>query len=248
MAVIIPMGSPFSEHESYILPMDKKLSIHAVGQQEGEYNLSLIGNNSLFSIQKKRILPGSEDELSISPAELLAIGHVFRVQPDTPDDNFRVMIAISFAGLVTALDSEEVEREYGMEEVSASEDSDFAVHVEEGGGTLVIDNYGDGIEFDTTMRSTESADSIDPNEELPYIPSSTEEDITLNRGQRLEATPDDWATADEKGSLHTLKKKAEGGGGNVIPFIPIVIGVVVVVAIAGGVVYFIRKGAIGKSA
>jgi hypothetical protein len=136
-----------------------------------------------------------------------------------------------------------------MEEVSALEDSDFSVQVEEGGDTLIIDNYGDGIEFDATMRSTESADSIDPNEELPYIPSSTEEDITLGRWQRLEATPDDWATADEKGSLHTLKKKAEGnGGGGTIPFIPIVIGVVVVVALAGGAIYFMKKGAIGKSA
>jgi hypothetical protein len=179
----------------------------------------------------------------------MAIGHKFRIQPDTADDDFQVVVAFKFAGLVAALDSEEIEREYGMEEVSASEDSDFAVQVEEGGGTLVIDNYGDSIEFDATMRSTESADSIDPNEELSYIPSSTEEDITLGRGQRLEATPDDWATADDKGNLHTLKKKAEGGGsGGTIPFIPIVIGVVVVVALAGGAIFFINKRSIGKSA
>ena len=47
--------------------------------------------------------------------------------------------------------------------------------------------------------------------------------------------------------MHTLKKKAEAGGDNVIPFIPIVIGVIVVAAVACGAVYFIRKGAIGKS-
>ena len=245
MAIRPMMGGPFSEHELYMLPIDKKLKFHVVGKGEGEYVLGMLGGGSVYSIKDKALSEGTEDTITIEPSDE-AVGHTMRIKPGKGDDDFTIGIGHMYDGIVEALDSDYIAREYLMEEVSATEDSDFSVCVEEGGDTLVVESYGDDIEFDVTMRSTESADYIDPEEELPYIPGSTEEDVTVERGRRVEATPEDWTTTEDRGQLHTLGKKAEGEGGTGFPIVPLVIGFAAFAAVGITVVVLALKGVFSK--
>jgi hypothetical protein len=247
MAIRPMLGGPFTDHELYLLPKDRRLKINVVGQEEGEYTLGLLGNATVFGVDKKDIKIGKTDEISIVPDDT-TIGHKYRMRFGTGDSDFLLALASMFEGRTEATDSDFIEREGVMDECSADEGCDFSVAMEEGGDTLIIDNYGEeDIEFDLSMRSTESLDEVDSVDDLDYVPGSTEDDITLGGGRRLEATPDDWTTTDEHGSLHTLKKKAEGGGDTAIPFIPIVIGVVVVVVLGAVGVFLYNKGVFGKS-
>lgn len=245
MAVIPMMGGSFTEHEMYIVPRDKKLSIHAEGTGDGEYNLSLMGNATLYSIKKKKIRKGFEDLFGFEPWKG-SLGYRFRIQPGVADDDFQIIVAVTFEGLVSALQEESVDREYIMEDVAATEDSDFAVHVEEGGDTLVVDNYGDDIQFDAVTRSTESANTVDPNQPLPSPPSSIEEDITLDQGRRAEITPENWATGEQRGNLHTLNKRAKGEGAG-FPIIPVIIGAVILAAVGATIGILFGKGVLGKT-
>jgi len=246
MAVNVPMiGGLFTDHEMYIMPRDKKLFIHAVGTSDGEYNLGILGDSTFYGIRKKNIRQGLEDYLGFEPWKD-SLGYRLSIQPGVADDNFNVLVAASFAGLVAALNEESIDREYAMEDVSATEDSDFSVFVEEGGSTFVVESYGDDITFDAVTRSTESADYLDPNVDHGYIPSSVQEDVTLERGRRAEMTPENWATDEERGTLHTLNKGAKGEGGG-FPLIPVIIGLVVVAAgVTVGVLF--GKGILGKKA
>jgi hypothetical protein len=246
MAIIPMMGGPFSEHELYMLPIDKKLKFHVVGKGEGEYVLGMLGGGSVYSIKDKALSEGTEDTITLTPSDE-AVGHTMRIKVGKGDDDFTIGIGHMYEGIVEALDSDYIARECLMEEVSATEDSDFSVCVEEGGDTLVVESYGDDIEFDVTMRSTESADYISPDEELPYIPGSTEEDVTVERGRRMEATPEDWATTEDGGQLHTLGKRAEGDGGAGFPIIPVVIAVAAAAAVGATVTVLLKKGVLGKA-
>lgn len=242
--LIVPMlGGSFTDHEMYALPIDARLSIHVVGQGEGEYTLGLMGGYSLYALEDKSLSEGVEDIAIIEPFGE-AVLYRLRVQPGEADDDFTVRIAHMFIGRVEALDRDSVDREYIVEDISASEESDFSVYVEEGGDSLVVESYEDDIEFDVTMRSTESTDYVDPEEELLYIPSSTEEDLSVGRGERVEATPEDWATTEERGEMHTLRRRVEGEAGGVgFPIIPVVIGV----AVVGAIVIVLKKGVFGKA-
>ena len=134
-----------------------------------------------------------------------------------------------------------------MEDVSCGEDSDFSCFMEEGGDTFVVESYGEDIEFDLSMRSSESADAVDPGEELDYIPGSVEEDITLGGGERLEATPEDWDTTEERAKLHTLNKKAKSKSKGDFPLIPVIIAVCVVAVAAVAITFLLKKGASAKA-
>ena len=247
MAIIPMMVGSFTEHEMYIVPRDKKLSIHVEGTDDGEYNLSLMGESTLYSITKKKIRKGVEDLFGFEPLKD-SLGYRLRIRPGVADDNFKVMVSAVFAGLVEALDEESIDREYIMEDVSATEESDFSIHVEEGGDAFVVESYGDDIQFDAVTRSTESADYVDPNIDPGYIPSSVQEDVTVEQGRRAEITPETWASTDEKGKLHTLNKRAKGEGAGGFPFVPVIIGLVVAAAIGTAAAILIKKGTFKKTA
>jgi len=245
MAIIPMMDGPFAEHELYMLPIDKKLKFHVVGKGEGEYVIGMLGGGSVYSILDKALSEGVEDTITIEPSDE-AVGHKMRIKPGKGDSAFTVGIGHMYEGVVEALDSDHIGREYLMEEVSATEESDFSVFVEEGGDTFVVESYRDDITFDAVTRSTESADYVDPNTDPGYIPSSVQEDITVERGRRAEITPENWATEDERGELHTLNKGAKGEGGG-FPLIPVIIGLVVIAAgVTVGVLF--GKGILGKKA
>ena len=246
MAVIPLMDGLFTEHEMYIFPKGKKLSIHAEGVDDGEYNLNLRGESTLYSITKKKTRKGVEDLFGFEPWGG-SLGYRLEVQPGVEDDNFMVMVAVSFEGLVAALNSDSIDREYVMDEVSATDESDFSIFVEEGGDAFVVESYGDDIQFDAVTRSTESADVLDPNTDPGYIPASVEEDVTVEQGRRAEITPETWSSSEEKAPLHTLNKRATGKGGN-FPLVPVIIGIVVVAAIGTAAVFLIKKGKAGKAA
>jgi len=237
------MGSSFTDHEMYIIPRDKKLSIHVVGSEDGEYNLNLRGESTLYSITKKKIRKGVEDLFGFEPWDG-SLGYRLRIQPAVADDNFTVMVAASFAGLVAALDRESIDREYIMEDVAATEESDFSIHVEEGGDAFVVESYGDDIQFDAVTMSTEYADYVDPNADTGYIPSSVQEDVTVEEGRRAEISPENWTSTEERGKLHTLNKRAKGDGGG-FPIVPLIIGIVVV-AIGATIGILFGKGILGK--
>jgi hypothetical protein len=237
MAVIPMMAGAFTEHEMYVLPIDQRLSAHVVGQEDGEYMLGLTGGYSVYSVEDKSLSAGVEDVVVIEPL-VEAVGHGVTLDPGEADDDFTVRVAHMFEGAVEALGTDFVGREYIMEGVSAPVGSRFSIYIEEGGDTVVIESDGEDVEFDLTTRSTESADYADPEEELGYVPSSTEDDISLGGGETLEATPEDWATTEQTGRMHTL-----GGTGEAepapteeaavedseagFPVVPVVIGVVV---------------------
>jgi len=243
-AVIPLMGGAFTDHEMYIMPKGKRLSIHAEGTSDGEYNLNLMGENTLYSVKKKKIRKGVEDLLGFEPWKG-SLGYRFRIQPGVADDNFMVIVAASFEGLVQALGRESIDREYIMEDVAATENSDFAVYVEEGGDTFVVESYSDDIQFDAVTRSTESANTLDPNTDHGYIPASVQEDVTVERGRRAEITPENWATGEQRGKLHTLNKRAKGAGAG-FPLIPVIIGFAVLAAVGATIGILFSKGILGK--
>ena len=100
----------------YIIPRDKKLSIHTEGTSDGEYNLGIMGDNTFYAIRKKNIRKGVEDLFGFEPWEK-GLGHRFRVKPEVADDDFEVIVSVAFAGIVAALDEESIDREYTMEDV-----------------------------------------------------------------------------------------------------------------------------------
>jgi len=220
MAVIPMMGGAFTEHEMYVLPIDQRLSAHVVGQEDGDYILGLTGGYSVYSVEDKSLSAGVEDIVVIEPL-VEAVGHRVTVEPGEADDDFTVRVAHMFEGTVEALGTDFVGREYIMEGVTALAGSRFSIHVEEGGDTVIIES---------------SAEYADPEEELGYVPSSSEDDISLGGGETLEATPEDWATTEQKGSMHTLggtREKepaptedaaAEDSAGG-FPVVPVVAGV-----------------------
>jgi hypothetical protein len=158
------------------------------------------------------------------------------------------VVDMIFEGLVAATGSDHIEREAVMEDTSCTEESDFSCFFEEDGDTFVAESYGDDIEFDLGMRSSESADAVDSLEDIDYVPGSVEEDITLGGGDRLEATPEDWATTEERAPLHTLNKKAKSGSKDSgFPVIPVVIGVCVVAVAAVVVTFILKKGASARA-
>ena len=246
MAVIPMMGGSFTDLEMYILPKDKKVKIHVEGTNDGEYDLNLMGDGTLYSIKKKKTLRGIEDLFLFEPSAG-TLNYRFRVMPGVADDNFEVVIAAIFAGSVPSLDEESVDREYAMEDVSCSEGCDFSVSVEEDGSTLVVDNYGDDITFDAVTRSTESADVVDPNTDPGYIPSSVQEDITVEEGRRVEITPETWDSDEARGALRTIGGGARGEGGG-FPWIPVIIGVAVVAVVGAVLGVLFGKGILGKKA
>ena len=246
IALIPMMAGSFTDHEIYGLPIDKTFEIHISGKGEGEYVFGLLGGGSLFAIDQRELSEGSEDIITIEPSSD-AVGHKVRVKLGQGDDNFSLILAHMFEGYVAATDSDFIGREYVMEVVSATEESDFSVYVEEGGDSLVVENHGDDdIEFDVTMRSTESLDHVDSElEELPYIPASTEDNVSLGGGQTLVATPDDWETTEENGTLHTLGRSASGSsGGTGFPLVPVIIGGVTTAVVLG---ILFKKGVLGKA-
>ncbi|MEJ2738409.1 MAG: DNRLRE domain-containing protein [Dehalococcoidia bacterium] len=246
MALVPFTGGLFTDQEMYIFPKGKKLSIHAEGTDDTEYNLNIRGESTLYSITNKKTRKGVDDMFGFEPWGG-SLGYRLRVQPGVADDDFTIMIAASFAGLVAALDEESIDREYTMDGIEATEESDFSVFAEEGGDSFVVECYGDDIQFDAVTRSTESADVLDPDIDHGYIPSSVEEDITVERGRAAEITPETWASDEEHAELHTLKSRATGDGGGGFPLIPVVIGAVVVVA--GAIIGILfGKGILGKKA
>ena len=245
VALLPMMAGSFTDHEIYGLPIDQTFDIHISGKGEGEYVFGVLGGGSLFAISDKELSEGAEDVITITPSED-AVGHKVRVRLGQGDDDFLVVVAHMFEGYVAATDSDFIGREYVMEEISATDESDFSVYVEEGGDSLVVENHGDDIEFDVAMRSTESLDNVDTElEELPYIPASTEDDITLGGGQTLEVTPDDWETTEENGRLHTLGGSTRGSSeGTGFPLIPVIIGGVTTAVVLG---ILAKKGILGKA-
>jgi hypothetical protein len=153
-----------------------------------------------------------------------------------------------FEGYVAATDSDFIGREYVIADIAAALGSDFSVYVEEGGDSLVVENHGDeDLEFDVSLRSTESLDEVDDVDDMPYIPASTDDDITLGGGQTVTITPDDWQTTDEHAPLHTLRDGlpigpvgSDDGGFPVIP-------VVIAAAAAAVLGILAKKGIIGKA-
>jgi hypothetical protein len=246
---IMPMNGPFSEHELYMLPIDKILHINVVGNDDdGEYSLGFLGDGTLFGMHEKRIRVGDTDRITVDPSVLGVLGYAFRVVPETEDDDFTVALAFMFEGLVAATGSDHIEREAVMEDTSCGEESDFSCHMEEGGDSFVVESYGEDIEFDLSMRSSESADAVDSLDDVDYIPSSVEEDVTLGGGERLEATPEDWSTTEERGELHTLSKRTKSPSkGSGFPVIPVVIAVCAVAVAAIVITVLFKKGVFSKS-
>jgi hypothetical protein len=242
------MGAPFSEHEMYMLPTDRKLKINVVGEEDGEYSIGFMGDATLFGIHEKRIRRGATDVITVDPSILGVLGYLYRVEPETADDDFYVVLSILFEGVVLATDADHIEREAVMEDTSCGEDSDFSCFMEEGGDTFVVESHGEDIEFDLSMRSSESADAVDSLDDVDYIPGSTEDDVSLGGGRRLEATPEDWSTTEERGELHTLNKRAKNGSrGSGFPVIPVVIAVCAVAVAAVVITILIKKGVFSKA-
>jgi len=245
MAMIPTMGGPFTEHEMYVLPTDKKLKLRISGNSDDEYVLGLLANGVLMAIEQKDLSEGAEDVITIEPRGDV-LGHVMRVKPGREDSSFRLIVAVMFEGLTVATDSDFVGREYIMEGIMGLGDIDFSVFVEEGGDTLVVENHGeDDLVFDPSFRTTESLDEVDdPLDELPFIPSSGEEDVTVGPGETVELTPETWATTEERASLHILRDGKESGPQrSAFPVLPVVIGGVVAAAVAAFII-LVRKGII----
>jgi len=245
MAMIPTMGGPFTEHEMYVLPTDKKLKLRISGNSDDEYVLGLLANGVLMAIEQKDLSEGAEDVITIEPRGDV-LGHVMRVKPGREDSSFRLIVAVMFEGLTVATDSDFVGREYIMEGIMGLGDIDFSVFVEEGGDTLVVENHGeDDLVFDPSFRTTESLDEVDdPLDELPFIPSSGEEDVTVGPGETVELTPETWATTEERASLHILRDGKESGPQrSSFPVLPAVIGGVVAAAVAAFII-LVRKGII----
>ncbi|MBN1855992.1 MAG: DNRLRE domain-containing protein [Dehalococcoidia bacterium] len=245
MAMYPMMGGPFTEHELYVLPIDKTMRIRISGNGDDEYVFGLLGGGSLFAVEQKHLSAGAEDFFTLEPWGD-AIGHKMRVKPSQTDTTFNLILAHMFEGYVAATDSDFIGREYVMEIAPTLGDIDFSVFVEEGGDSLVVENNGeDDLEFDATMRSTESLDEVEGDlEDLPFIPGSTVEDVRVGGGETVELTPEDWRTTEESGSLHVLRNGKESTPqGSSFPLVPVLIGVAAAAIVLGILAW---KGVIGK--
>jgi len=242
-----PIMGKFSDHEMYMLPIDESLTLRVRGTGTGEYVLGLLGGGSLLAIEQKDIKPGMEDRISIVPSDD-ATGSGMRVHLGVADSVFNIMVAHMFDGYVEATMMDFIGREWILEGVSATDDGDFSVHVDETGDTLVVENHGDDdIDFDAIVRSTESLDEVEGElEDMDFIPGSYEADVVVGGGDMVELTPEDWATTEERAPLHILRNGKESGPqGSTFPTVPVVIaGAAALVALVGILAW---KGVIGKS-
>ena len=245
MALIPLMGGSFTEHEMYILPLDKQMKLHVSGNSNGEYVLGLLGDGILMAIDQKDLSAGKEDIITIEPWKD-ALGRRMRVQSGQDDANFQVIVAVMFEGMVEATNSDFVGREYIMDVAAALGGIDFSVHVEEGGDTLVVENHGEeDLVFDTTFRTTESLDEVETDlDELPFIPASGADEVTVGAGETLELTPETWETTEERGGLHILRDGKESGPQkSSFPMTPVIIGAAVLAAVAA-IAILLKKGVI----
>ena len=197
-----------------------------------------------MAIEGKALSPGRKDRLTIEPSAD-SVGHKMRVRLGDADSDFTLVLAHMFEGYTAATDSDFVGREYIMEIASALAGLDFSVYVEEGGDSLVVENHGDeDVEFDATMRTTESLDEVESIEEMPFIPASTSEDVRVGGGETVELTPDNWRTTEEEGSLHVLRDGRESTPrGSSFPLVPVVIGAAAAAAVLA-LVILMKKGVI----
>jgi hypothetical protein len=245
MALVPMTGGSFTEHELYMLPIDKKLKLRVLGNSDGEYVLGLLGDGVLMALDQMDASEGSEDLITLEPWPD-ALGHKLRVRTAQATGNFQLIVAVMFEGVVMATDSDFIGREYIMDFAASLAGLDFSVFVEEGGDTLVVENHGEeDIVFDTTFSTTESLDEVGTDlSELPFIPSSGADDVTVGGGETLEVTPERWQTTEERGGLHILRDGKESGPQKSgFPMTPVIIGAAVLTAVAAFVV-LLKKGVI----
>jgi len=206
MALPLMAADAFEDYEMFVLPPDSLLTFHVTGNVDADYTLGLMGGGSAYSIEEKSIAPGAEDRLVIAPSAD-AVGHAVSLILDEGDDDFTMRLAHMFGGSSEALDKDFIGREYILESISAAKGGAFTTYTEDGGDGLVIISEDGDIELDVTLRSTESADYIDPADDADYIPGSTIEDLVLESGEKITATPESWTTTEEHGTLHSLGKR-----------------------------------------
>jgi hypothetical protein len=139
-----------------------------------------------------------------------AVGHKLRMKTGLADDDFTMRLAHKFAGKTENLDKDFILREYLLENILARPGSHLEVYTEEGGDAVIVENYGDDVELDVTLRSTQSADIIADIDSIDYIPGSTLEDFLIETGETITVTPEDWKTTERTGELHALGKSRDG--------------------------------------
>ncbi len=243
--IIAMAAGTFPDHEVYALPNNRDLTIHVVGNEQGSYNLALMDGRSLYAVRQKAISQGVEDIMRIARFEG-AVGNRMELILGEADDDFEVDIGHRFAPRPgTAIKRESIDRVWILDNISADEGGELGVYVEEGGDSLIVENTGEGdIEFDVTARSTESLESFEQGQEPSYMPESTEENITIEPGRGVTLTPENWATTEERGRLHTLGHKA--GKRGALPIIPVIIGAVAIAAIAAVTIVLLKRGTFKK--
>jgi hypothetical protein len=185
---LLPMGGDSSGGEIYAVPSDGRLSIHVEGNEAGEYQMGLLGEYSLYTVEDKSIAPGGTDTYVIE-REDDAVEHSLRIVPGTADDDFAVRFAHIFDGRVEVLDRDSIGREYILEHVVTDAGDEVTVYPEEGGDGIVVSCEEGDLTFDAVTRSTESADTA--TGDVTYIPESREPDVTLAAGETATIYPDD---------------------------------------------------------
>lgn len=206
--VFIPVAGEPGAKEMYILPAGLELNIHVTTGERGEYNLGLLGENTLIEVHAKSIEPDRDDRYLLEPREK-AVDYSLRIMPGSPSDAFTLKFAHLFQGAVPALNSDFIGREYTLENVSAEPGDDITVYTGAEGDNITVAVNAGSTTFDAVLRSTEAADHT--TGDLEYIPGSQGENITVSAGQTVVLSPASWSTTEREGKLHVLGESGRPG-------------------------------------
>jgi len=204
-----------ADTQLYGLPLGKPYDFHVTGKATGEYNWSVVGENSFYSIDSKLSAEGMEDVVSMVKDEDYA-RYSLRILSGAADDNFGVGIEHNFGNAT---------REYGLENTTASDSGDMEVYVENGGDTLVIVNHGDDpISTEIVLRSTESD-------------THARESLSLAPKERVRVT-DNWENLGEA-PLQVSREKIDRGA--LEPYFYVIIGLLGAAIVIGASIALLVK-------
>jgi len=99
-----------------------------------------------------------------------------------------------------------VGREYIFTSDQNEEGAEIELYISDDYDDLVVETYDTPFTFSVATKSTESLEN-DPD--IDYIPES-KGDFSLDANDKMEITPDDWATTSVSGSFTTGDEQTPG--------------------------------------
>lgn len=245
----IPNSAPFFESngnddsiDMFMLPNNATLTFHMESSVDsddemGTYSLMLWSNSSFYTLENISCTKDTEDEIMFSPRSSNADvpnhsisfhrGDVTKPRAGDPSD-YTITIAKEFYN-----SPKPVGREYIFTSDQNQEDAEVELYVSDDYDDLVVETSDTPFTFSVTTKSTES---LEDEPDIDYIPESTG-DFSMEANEKLEVTPDDWATTSAAGSLTTGDEQEQKKEGDTPGFELIAL----FIALLSGIIWYHKK-------